>query len=145
MSYPTGMLSLTLEDVDRALVGLKTWITTHVSQMAAGNTTATRILSIYTRLVETHERLTEAKAVPGIAEYAQAQKDDEALDVVAEFNGVLALIAAAQAQIAADLPTTNDWLLVSKLTATGTEAREFTAAQTASLRAALTAIADAID
>jgi len=50
MAYPTGMLSLTLEDLDRSVLQLKNYLVARIAAMAAGNTTASTLIDVHHRL-----------------------------------------------------------------------------------------------
>lgn len=146
MAYPTGTLALVLDGADRTLVDLKTRLGSLNTKMAAGDVGAAYVLGIYTRLAGVQASLNTAKATPGIAAYAQTQKDDGTLDVVAEFNSVLAAIAGAITWIETSFPTsTEDWLQSQKMESGSITERQFTPAQTSGLRAALAAIIATID
>lgn len=145
MAYPTGTLARTLIAADSLMAALKSRLQTRITQLAAGDTPSSTILAIYRELASDKVGLNTAKAVEGIAAYAQAQKSDGTLDVVVEFNAVVSAIDAALSWVAANFPANGGYLLAQQLTATGTQDRQFTAAQTADLRIALQAIVDLIN
>jgi len=149
MAYPTGMLSLTLEDVDREMVKLKGYATRQKDRLNTNPITATVVLDIYAKLNAVKSLFEAAASVPGIVGYARDQKDDQTLNLVTEFNVVVAAIDAVIAQIATDIPTANqggtDYLLVQTLGALIPEWRDFTPVQLATTRGLLQAIIDAIN
>jgi len=138
MAYPTGMLSLTLEEIDRRLVGLKAYLQQVRTEAATSNVPSFRILNLYTRLIQDRAALTTAAAVPGIGTYAQEQKNQPGLNVVTEFNAVIAAVDQVSGWISANFPRdAGGFLLAQTLGASGPEDRTFTPAQTAGLRAQL--------
>lgn len=127
------------------LANFKTVLSAKISQMAAGNVTAGMIRSTLSNLVAAKAALQAASAVPGLAAYAQAQEGDETYDVVAEFNTLVSAINTAGATLLTGLPTSGGYVLMEQWSANGFTEREFTPAQTASLRIGLQAIVDSID
>lgn len=147
MAYPTGTLSRVLEDIDRDMIALKAFCQRHKDRMAAGNVPATAILDdLYIHLKRSHAALTTAASVPGLADFARAQKNDEELDVVAEFQAVLTTVAAVASWITTNFPKDgNGYLLARTLGDDGPVDRQFTPAQTATLRTALDALIATIE
>jgi hypothetical protein len=141
MAYPTGMLSLTLEDIDRRAVSVKGYCQRAKDTLAAGNSPATTILDLFVRLRQDRAAFAAAANVPGIAAYAQAQKDDAQLDLAAEFVAMLTAIDGVTTWIANNFPKDgNGFLLAQTLEANGPVDRQFTPAQTAGLRTQLDTI-----
>jgi hypothetical protein len=81
-------------------------------------------------------------AVEGLAAYAQEQVDDNTINIVVEFNAMMAQIDATIAWVITNFPKDGSgFLLAQSLTAAGrTQDRSFNPAQTASLRTALDAL-----
>lgn len=145
MAYPTGMLSLVLEGIDRRLVGVKTYCTTARTAMAAGSVVATVIVDLHIRLKADHAALDAAKNTPGLAAYAQEQKNNGSLDVAAEFMAVLAAMADVVTWIEANFPKDGSgFLLRETWGANGPVDRSFTTAATAGLRTELDALISTI-
>lgn len=145
MPYPTGTLSKVLEDADRKLIQLDQLCQQWINRLAAGPTSAQVILNIYMKLRAERASLTSAAATPGIGPFAQQQKDDPELDVVAEFNATIAAIDGVANWIAANFPKdSNNFLLAFTLGVNELVWRDFTAVQTAGLRVELQTIVDQI-
>ena len=141
MAYPTGMLSLVLEGIDQRIVGLKSYTQKLSAQAAAGSVTSTRILNSYGDLKGIRADLVLAAATAGLVEYARAQKNNGTLDVVAEFNALIAQIDTTVQWIADTFPKDgNGYLLAQTLGAIGPTDRLFTSAQTGGFRTQLDAI-----
>lgn len=126
------------------LANFKNVLSGKISQMAAGNVTSGMIRSTLSNLIAAKAALQAAAAVSGIAAYAQAQEGDETYDVVAEFNALVSAINTAGATLLTGLPTSGGYVLMEQWSANGFTEREFTPAQTASLRTDLQAIVDSI-
>ena len=141
MAYPTGMLSLTLEEIDRRAVDVKGYCTRTRDTLGAGNTPATTIFDLFIRLKSDRAAFAAATSVSGLAAYARAQKNDENLDVVTEFGEMLAAIDDVTAWISTNFPKdANGYLLAQTWGASGPVDRTFTPAATAGLRTQLDAL-----
>lgn len=151
MAYPTNSLSVVLEDIDRRMMQLKSMAQRSHDTMAAGNVPSASIFDIFIRAKAEKTALQTAAATPGIADYAKPQKDDEFLDVVAEFNGVISAIDNVTNWIATNFPTLTDpisqvkYLSALTLGPNGPIDRQFTPAQTAGLRTVLQSLIATID
>lgn len=111
-----------------------------VTQLSS-DVSAQLIISILNNLSSYKTRLENVRSIPGIAQYARDQENDQNYDVVAEFLSLLALIDAAIAEI----QSTNTNVLISGWSLTGIQWNTFTSAQTANLALALQAIANAVE
>ena len=114
--------------------------------MLSANVTADDVWSWYRELYSSYQALLAIGAIPGIAEYAIAQEADTELDIVAEFNAMLAAISAAYSWIYVALPRDVDgWLLTHKSTVVGElTPRVFVPAESAPLIPLLQAVDAAI-
>lgn len=145
MAYPTGMLSLTLEEIDQRLLSLKRFVQQLRAASATGNILAQDILGCYTFLKRERAFLVTRAAVSGLSAYAQAQKNQPGLDVVAEFNTVIATLDAVTGWMASNFPQDgNGFLLSHSFGPDGLVDRQFTPAQTAGLRTQLDTVLAAI-
>lgn len=115
--------------------------------LLAADIDADSIWSWYTDLYTVRAALLEIAAIPNIAAYATEQEDDPTLDIVAEFNAMVAAIEAAATWIYQALPRdANGYVLIHKTTTAGELVpRVFAPAATAPLVPLLQAIVDAID
>lgn len=138
MAYPTGMLSITLEDIDRRMVGVKLYAAQVRAELLAGNVSSSRILDLVVNLRQERLALVTAASVQGIGAYAQAQKNNGTLDVVAEFNAVIAAIDSVTSWIGTNFPKDGSgFLLAQTMTADGPLDRQFAPAVTSGLASQL--------
>lgn len=145
MAYPTGTLGIALDRVDTRVLALKQYCIRARDKMQAGSVPSGYVSGAYTSLQNERTAIIEARSVPGIGAFAQAQKGNENLDVVAEFNAIIANIEAATAWIATNFPKDGDgYLLAQTWGATGPVDRQFAPAATSGLRTILQSIIDGI-
>lgn len=114
---------------------------------AAGNIEAALILRYVESLANHNDAFARYTAVPGLAAYVREQVNNPAIDIVAEYNTMLAQINATKNWIAANFPKDGSgYLLYHTLGADGRIVqRTLTPAQTAGLRTQLTALIATID
>lgn len=129
MAYPTGLLSLTLEDIDRRLVRLKSAVQAARTAAVTANVAGPRITDLWSLLKGERAALVTAAGTPGLAQFARDQKNNQTLDVVTEFNNVIAAIDNVTAWIQANFPNTGGFLLAQSFGASSLTDREFTPAQ----------------
>lgn len=145
MAYPTGMLAVTLQDIDRLAIQLKAYANNAVAALN-GTVTSSQILGVYSNLSSMKAQFTAAAGVSGLAQYAKDQKNSQSLDVVAEFTAMIAAIDTCRSWISTNFPKDgNGFLLSQTLGASGPVDRTFTSAQTVTLKTALTALAETIN
>jgi hypothetical protein len=138
MAYPTGTLGIVLSRIDQQIAGIKQFCIRNRDAAAAGPITATTIIDIYLNLKRNRTELIQARSVPGLAEYARAEKGDATLDVVAEFNAVIAAIDSATTWIQANFPKDENGYILAQTWGTDSLIdRNFTTSQTTGLRNAL--------
>ena len=141
MAYPTGMLSFVLENIDREMAGIKLTCQQVKAESIAGSIPSSRIWTLFINLRQSRQELVAAGSTPGIAEFARAQKNMPALDVVAEFTSVLAALDGVTAWVGTNFPKVTDgngtWLLAQSLGADSPVDRMFTTAQLATFRTVL--------
>jgi hypothetical protein len=146
MAYPTGLLNFTLEDIDRRASALLRFVQQLQAECAATNVPSSRILDAYIRLVQERAELVTAAAKPGIREYAVTAKNSPGLDVVVEFNAMIAAIDGITGWITANYPTDAGGYLLAKRFSGGTIIdRTFTPAETATFRTQLAALISTIN
>lgn len=138
MAYPTGMLSLTLEDIDRRLLRIKAQLQNLRTSAAAGNTAATIVMDLYRTLRVERAMLVTAAGMSGLAAYAQAQKNNPQLDVAAEFTAVIAAMDNVTTWLTTNFPKDGSgYLLAQTWGPDGPVDRQFTPAETATFRTQL--------
>jgi len=147
MAFPATNSSqaVALEKAQELAGLIKERSTNYVSAMQADDVSANVVLEIYRQCINANEEFNEIKATPGIAAYAQEQFEDIGLDIVAEFNTMIAAIDSVVSWISTNFPDDGTYILKDILTPTGVSVRTFTPGQTAGLRDALTALIATID
>src|SRR4051812_33597356 len=99
MAYPTGMLSFVLEGIDSRALKVKTYCQSLRTASAAGPVQTGQILGVYQSLRQDRAALVSASTTPGLVQYARDQKNNQSLDVVVEFNAMVAAIDQVTAWI----------------------------------------------
>ncbi len=145
MPWPTQTTTLNdaLASVDRAARQLKERSAAFRAQAAEMNTAADRITEEVLRyLIVARDTFAAAAGLSGIAAYVAEQRGVTEQAVVTAFSGMSAAVNSAIAWIVANMPKdANGYLLVRQIEAGGVMPyRTFTPAQTAGLRAALSAV-----
>ena len=132
-------------DAKAAAVQIKSYSAAAVQRLQA-SVNADVVLMIFHDIRRFGEQLDQIKIIPGLADYAKAQETDPTYDVVAEFTALVASMDAVKANILGTFPTDGSgYLLEKKFNAQGTyDYRQFTAAQTATLRGLLDTVANGI-
>jgi hypothetical protein len=140
MPFPASTLRLApaLDRVAGEMGNLKSYAANRRAAMAAGDVGSNWVLDIWENLFAIKTRLQSYAAIPGIAAYAQEQYGNGSLDIAAEFNSVIAAIDAVRANIQSTFPVDGSGYLLARQFGAGvfTE-RQFTSAQTATLRGLL--------
>ena len=139
------MLSLTLERIDNLATQTKNFATRRQQQMAAGNVGSSLIFDVHINMKRAAADLTAAASVSGIVQYAKDQKNDQNLDVVAEFNAMITAINAVVTAIESTFPDSGGFLLAQTWGTNGPEDRQFAPASTAGIRTQLQGVIDAIN
>lgn len=138
MAYPRNSLALTLEDVDRTMDAIRFLAVQLRTELAAGNTAAPRIVDCYVNLRTWKDVIVAAGQVQGLAEYAQAQKGSPSLNIVTEFNAVVAAIDGVTGWIGTNFPRDGSgYLLDRQFSGNSYVYRTFAPASTAGLRTVL--------
>ena len=73
---------------------------------AAGTMTSSEVTDLARRLFDYKTEFNTLKLVPGVQAYAQAAVSDPALDVAAEFNGMIAAMDGVTSWLIANFPKT---------------------------------------
>lgn len=112
----------------------------------ASTTNADVILGTFIDLKRWHDELNTIKTIPGIAQYARDQENDQAYDVVSEFQALIDALNAALTNIFTTFPKDgNGYLIEKKLLVDGTyEFNTFSPAQLATLVGLLGAVSSAV-
>lgn len=138
MAYPTGVLGQVLSEIDSRILKVKIQSQSLRNDLAAGNVASGRILAFFQYLRSERAALVTAAAVPGLAAYAQLEKNNNTLDVVAEFNAVISAIDGVSSWINTNFPKDGSGFLLERtLGADGPIERTFAPATTATFRTQL--------
>lgn len=116
---------------------------TQALRAAALSTLSAQAIITYVQEMATMRAMLDTlTATPGLAEYARAAEANSGLDIVAEYNAVIAQLAATTAWIAANFPEDGTgYKLAFTLAGDGTLVwRTFTPAALAGLRTVLDAL-----
>ena len=142
MAFPasTATLSEGWINACRMALAMKRQAQEDRARMAAGPVPASLVLDMEPRLRDTKASLQQVAAIPGIAEYAQQQANNPALNVATEFTAMLNALDNVVAWIRTNYPVHNGYLLSQTFGATGRQDRTFSAAETAGLRTVLDAL-----
>jgi hypothetical protein len=144
MAYPTGMLAVTLQDIDRLAIQLKAYANNAVAALN-GTVTSTQVLAMFSHLSNVKAQFSAAAGVSGLAQYAKDQKNSQSLDVVAEFTAMIAAIDTCRSWISTNFPKdANGYLLAATLGEAALVDRTFTSAQTVNLKTVLQSLAATI-
>lgn len=107
----------------------------------AGPVSGNAIVEFYLALVAAKAVFNATAAVPGIAQYARDQFDNQALDVIAEFTAMTNQTTACGTWISNNFPKgAQGYLLKDQLNASGVSVRSFSTADLAGLRTELDAL-----
>lgn len=116
---------------------------TQALRAASLATTSAQVIITYVQEMATMRAMLDTlTATPGLAEYARAAEANSGLDIVAEYNAMLAQLAATTAWIASNFPDDGTgYKLAFTLDAQGAIVwRTFSSASLAGLRAVLDAL-----
>lgn len=107
--------------------------------------TAAYVLAIYQGLVNAQLSFTDLASAPGLAQYVKDQLGDQAVDIVVEYQAMMAAIENAKTFIINNFPKDgNGFLLEKQFSSQGFASRTFNAVQMADLRTALQGVVDSI-
>lgn len=147
MAWPLATLTPgdAARSVDTTARGIKSFAQSANTVMAAQSVSGNHLLQIMSEMKSAIETWNAAAAVPGIVAYVRDEKNDQALDVVAELTAMVAAAAAVRDRVIAGFPASGGYILKDQLGADGSiSVRQFTPAQTAVLRGDLDALIVAI-
>lgn len=121
---------------------LKAYLQSRSEQFQAGPTNADVLLATFHDVRRIRDSIQAAAGVPGIANYARAQENDPAYDVIAEWTALLSAVASLLSFVTTNFPKdANGYLLEKTFAADGTYVfRTFTSAQLAGLVSAIAAV-----
>jgi len=135
------------QQAKRFLVALKSDANNRATVFASGGT-AQDVMTTLDLLLSARTNLDRIRTIPGVAEYAQAQENDPAYDVAAEFNALYDLVVAAITEIVTTFPVSSPGGYVEEYTLAADGSRSynvFTGPQLSALVTALQSIASAIE
>ena len=123
-------------DLKREAVRLKTYCNSKASQLQSGGDTD-QIIRILADIKSFEDAFSRFTGVAGLAAYAIEQENDASYDVVAEFAALTTSLTSVKSWIMANFPKDSNGYLLGWTLNTQTnlvETRQFTTAQTSSLR-----------
>lgn len=120
-------------EAKRLAIALKSYCQDVKDASAAGPISGNLAIALHERLISDRARFVAIGAITGMAAYAQDQENDNAYDVVAEFNAMVAAIASVRDWLIANV-STSGWVTFST---SGVATKTFSSAQTAGLRTQL--------
>ncbi len=146
MAFRTDGLSKAYQRAQTEAIRVKAFATQARNALLAGTVSANAIIQIMSNLKSTVEVWDSVSSVPGIAQYARDQEDDQTYDVVAEFTAMRAEAVASRDWIITNFPTSaGGFIEKDTLEADGAiTVRQFTTAQTTGLQTALADLIAAI-
>lgn len=147
MAFPATTLRLapTLDQIAAIMRGVRSFALERQAAMSA-NVKANSVIDIWERMKISKSQLGTLAATPGLSAYAQGQYDDNTLDIVAEYQAVIAAIDAVTANIESTFPKDGSgYLLAAQFNGGALVYREFTPAQLTTLAGLLGTLAGMIN
>jgi len=145
MSFRTDGLSKAYSKAQSESIRVKTFATQAGAALAAGTVSANAVIQIMTNLKSSIETWDTVSSLPGIAQYAKDQEDDQAYDVVVEFLAMRNEAVAARDWVINNFPESGGFIQKDTLEVDGSiTVRQFTPAQTVGLQTALNDLVAAI-
>lgn len=150
MPFPTANpLTAALVSAQQTATNLKYLAQSTATACAAGPVSANVLLQMMDTMVRAKATLNAAAAVPGMAQYAKDQYNNQSLNIATEFTAMVNAIDTAATQIAANIPKgtagQGGWMLTQKFAADGSvTVRTFSTAETAAIVTALNTLAATI-
>jgi isoaspartyl peptidase/L-asparaginase-like protein (Ntn-hydrolase superfamily) len=144
MAFPsTQPLSVVLRDTLELAGHVKAFCVDRKAQLAASNQTSDYILDIHRRMTNADARLASAAAVSGIGEYAAEQTG--VANIATEFTALRNAIQAVRDHVESAIPKDGSgYFLVNQFVNHVITPRQFTPANTATLRNLLQTVIDAV-
>lgn len=100
-----------------------------------------QIIEVLKKLNEYNTDFSDFSSVPGIAQYAKDQQDDQAYNVVGEFNAMVTAVVSARDWIVVNMPDDGTYLLGHTIELDGSVTpRPFTSGQLSGLVTELDAV-----
>ena len=145
MAFPSSnnfSVSRTLEAIQNLASGIRN----QSLGMMSGSKSGEQLLTYLEGLREAKALFDQWKTAPGLAQYAKDQFDDQAFDIVAEFNTMLAALQDVLDDIVTTFPASGGYIQREQLDAQGNITdRSFTSGQLTAMRVKIQAFIDTID
>lgn len=134
-----------LEDFESFIRNRTKRLSSAVAAMAAGSVEFLAIEAVRVDLRAMSSSVAAIVLVPGIAQVAKNNHDNQSYAPGTEANALKVLCDTAAATIEAAIPASGGYLLVSQYVSGALTPRTFTPAQTATIRTQVQAVIDAVD
>lgn len=139
-------LSRVLDRLIDRTVSIKTYLVAFNAQSAAGTISVTAIEELMRQLASFAGGVRAAATVPGLLAYAKAQYADDRIDIVAEYDALLARVDNALKWISLNMPKSGGYVLKEQWAEDGSiTQRQFTAADLKNLRDVVDTVIAAIE
>ncbi len=145
MTFPvSNLLADSLLDAQTVVKRVKRGSQGIHTRSTNGDIISRGIFSYTTMLADSLDELNALKAVPGITQYAKDQFGDQALDIVVEFNAVVAAIQAVIDWVGVYFPANGGYVQAQSYSGGRLTDRPFTTAQMAAFRTEIQTLIDSI-
>ena len=147
MAFRTDGLSKAYHRGQNSAIRAKNYSSQASAQLAGGTVSANAVIQVMTQMKSFIEEFDSVSSVPGIAQYARDQEDDQSYDVVAEFVAMRVAAVSARDWVINNFPVSNPGGFIEKDTLEADGAitvRTFSSVQTAGLQTALDTLVAAI-
>lgn len=146
MTFPASSASLskTWQEMQLLALTVQRQANAAITDLA-GDVTAQYVLNIYQSLMNARLKLQAYAATPGLVQYVKDQLDDQNINIITEYNAMIAAVDVAKDWVSANFPVdAGGYVLEKKFNSTGFEQRTFNSTQTAGLTSALQSLVAAI-
>ena len=145
MAFRTDGLSKAYQKAQSEAIRVKAFSTSARNALLAGPVSANAVIQIMTNLKSSIEVWDTVSALPGIAQYARDQEDDQTYDVVTEFLVMRTEAITVRDWVITNFPASGGFIQKDTLESDGSiTVRQFTTVQTVGLQTALADLTAAV-
>jgi hypothetical protein len=146
MAFKTDSLAKAYAEAQNEAIRVKNYAQSFSSALAENNQSGDLIENVMVQMKRVIDLWNTTTSMPGMAQYARDQADDQAYDVVAEFNTMRNAAITVRDWIINNFPSAGGFIQKDTYEADGSiTVRQFTPAQTAGLRTVLDSLVNAIE